>query len=298
MPRRPRLGADRAWVTDNRVPEASDRASADDPVSYLAVAERVIRFVCATNRLSADEADDFSSHARLKLIEADYAILRKFAGRSSIRTYLTVVIQRLFLDYRTAAWGKWRPSAEAGRQGETAILLERLLTRDGYSLDEAYELMTTNHGVRLDRAELERLAACLPVRVRRTFEGEDALELVADPCPTPEDALTEQSRAASASRIAELLNVAIASFPTQDQLVITLRFEDGRTVPEIGALLGEDQKALYRRLDRLLRELKSALESHGVRAEHIRDTFDAVIFHRDIAEQTRVRPSLETGARE
>jgi RNA polymerase sigma factor for flagellar operon FliA len=40
------------------------------------------------------EADDFASHPKLKLIEDDYAILRKFQGRSSLRTYLTVVIER------------------------------------------------------------------------------------------------------------------------------------------------------------------------------------------------------------
>jgi len=47
------------------------------------------------------------------------ALLAKFEGRSSLRTFLTVVIQRLFLDHRISAWGKWRPSAEARRGGST-----------------------------------------------------------------------------------------------------------------------------------------------------------------------------------
>ena len=44
------------------------------------------------------------------------------------------VIQRLFLDARIAKWGKWRPSVSARRLGGVAVLLERLLTRDGLSL--------------------------------------------------------------------------------------------------------------------------------------------------------------------
>ena len=84
-------------------------------LAQLDTVDRVVAFVCRRHRLSPDESDDFRSVARVKLLEHDYAILRAFEGRSSIQTYLTVVIQRLFLDYRISAWGKWRPSAEARR---------------------------------------------------------------------------------------------------------------------------------------------------------------------------------------
>ena len=38
---------------------------------------------------------------------------------------------------RIAEWGKWRPSAVAKRLGPTAVLLDRLLTRDGRPFDDA-----------------------------------------------------------------------------------------------------------------------------------------------------------------
>ena len=138
-------------------------------LSQLAVIERVISFVSSRHHLPGVDADDFGAHVKLKLIEDDYAVLKKFEGRSSLRTYLTVVIQRLFLDYRIAAWGKWRPSAEATRGGEIAILLERLTSRDGYSFDEACELLETNHQVTLPRAELEAMAGRLPGRTAAAF---------------------------------------------------------------------------------------------------------------------------------
>ena len=146
-----------------------DRAVSPDSVealfvSQLGLVERVVGFVCARHHLSPADADDFGSHARLKLIEDGYAILRKFEGRSSLRTYHTVVIERLFLDYRISAWGKWRPSAEARRCGAAGVLLEQLLVRDGYSLDEACEVMKTNHAVTMPRSGLEELAGRLPVR--------------------------------------------------------------------------------------------------------------------------------------
>src|SRR5207302_6805108 len=102
-------------------------------LSSLPVIDEVVAHVCRRHRLSATEADDFAGEVRLRLIERDYEPLRRFEGRSSLRTYLTVVVHRYFLDYRNKLWGKWRPSMEAKRFGAAAILFERLQVRDGWS---------------------------------------------------------------------------------------------------------------------------------------------------------------------
>ena len=54
--------------------------------------------------------------AALKAIERATGVdvvLRKFEVRSSLRTYLTVVVNRMYIDGRVKQWGKWRPSAIA-----------------------------------------------------------------------------------------------------------------------------------------------------------------------------------------
>ena len=74
---------------------------------------------------------------RLKLLQDDYAVLRKYRGASSQTTFLTVVISNLFRDHRIKHWGKWRPSAEAKRHGEVAVRLEAAIYRDGQSFEQA-----------------------------------------------------------------------------------------------------------------------------------------------------------------
>jgi len=74
--------------------------------------------------LSPEDADDFGSVVKLTLLEGHRASLRRFDRRSSLYTYLTVVIQRMFLDYRIRMWSQWRPP-EARRAGAGAILLKR-----------------------------------------------------------------------------------------------------------------------------------------------------------------------------
>src|SRR5688572_2526377 len=97
----------------------------------LPLLERILAATCRRYRLSREEAEDFSSVVRLKLIADDYQVLRAYAGRSSLASYLGAVVQRAWLDHCNHLWGKWRPSAEARRLGPLGIRLDTLLHRDG-----------------------------------------------------------------------------------------------------------------------------------------------------------------------
>jgi RNA polymerase sigma factor for flagellar operon FliA len=270
--------------------------------SKLELVERVISFVSARHHLPGVEADDFGSHVKLKLIEDDYGILRKFQRRSSLRTFLTTVINHLFLDYRNAAWGKWRPSAEAKRAGEVAILLERLTGRDNYSFEEACELMETNHQVTVGRTELEVIAGRLPRRVKRRFESDEALAEVPSTQPALDDLIADRERAVIAVRVEVALRKAMAGLHAQDRLIFALRFHDGRSLVDIARALRLDQKALYRRVERLLRALQAELKVGGIDGEAALEIFGRAAVSIEWGSHTEgtvePRPSEPKGERE
>src|SRR4029450_8569814 len=91
--------------------------------------------------------EELQSAIHLKIIENDYEVLRKFEGRSSVRTYLTAVIHRHFLDSRTALGGRWGPWAWARRAAAAGVMLDQLLTRDAISLDDAVARVRARHDV-------------------------------------------------------------------------------------------------------------------------------------------------------
>src|SRR5258706_111345 len=136
-------------------------------LSELALIERVIAWVCARRCLRGADAEDFGSAVKLRLIEGDYEILGRFEGRSSLKTYLAAVIQRLYLDYQTQRFGKWRPSAEARRLGPVALRLESLLYPDGLTFEEACGVLQTDFGVTESREALYELSQKLPLRRNR-----------------------------------------------------------------------------------------------------------------------------------
>jgi RNA polymerase sigma factor (sigma-70 family) len=237
--------------------------------------ERVIAFTVRRHRLSDAEADELASLVRFKLVEHDYAILRKFEERSSLRTYLVTVVERIFLDQRVAMWGKWRPTAEARRLGPTAVRLEMLLVRDGLGFDEACELLRTNHQVPESQADLDGIRARLPLRPKRHVVGEEALAGLPARDDSAEQSVLDAERHRAAAEVQGALAKAVAALPPQDRLIVRLLFDQGLTVAQVARSLNLDQKALYRRRERLLDGLRQCLLAEGIRAEDVADGIGA-----------------------
>lgn len=240
-------------------------------VDHLSLIDHVIHFVARRHQLAAPDADEFASVVHLKIIEHDYAILRKFQHRSNLNTYLATVIERLFLDHCNAQWGKWRASALAQKRGPVAVQLERLICRDGLAPNEAIEMLLTNHKVNATRPELEAIAAELPARINRKAAGEDELATVFASGPPVDAGIATRERVSRAEQVQRALRSALGRLDERDQLVLQLRFVDGLQVSTIARTLGDDQKQLYRRLDNVMRQLRTALSAEGVSSADIEE---------------------------
>lgn len=244
-------------------------------LSHRSQIDRTIAAVCRRNRVSHADAQEFASVAHLHLIDNDYAVLRAYQGRAEVGAFLHAVIRRVFQDWRKANWGRWRPSAAVVRMGPVAVQLETLLVRDRRPLHEAIEVLRTNHGVTESPAALTMMAATFPSRTMRAFESIDLVPEPADESSTEyasASASVERAEAsAAASRVAAALDAALAQLPTQDRLILKMRFESGATVATISRVLAVDQASLYRRVERLLSTMRAALERTGVGQSEARD---------------------------
>jgi len=241
-------------------------------LTNLCLIDRAIGYVCRRNRIDRDEGEEFGSYVKFKLIESNYAIIRKFEGRSTLSTYMTTVIQRMFFQYRVQMWGKWRPSAEARRIGDKGITLERLLSRDGFTYSEAVAILTSGSNPAFTISEIEAMYLRLPVRQPRPMLV-PAIEN-GDNGPVVEQELFSAERAALARRAAAVIDEAMSSMDAEDQMILRMRFWNGRKVPDIGRSLHLDDKKLYKRIDKLLAQLKFALEQAGVPCDAVCELLD------------------------
>jgi RNA polymerase sigma factor for flagellar operon FliA len=248
--------------------------STDVPVSgmdrialYLAhrdVILHVTECLCRRKGLSQADGEDFTSWAKVRLLECDADILRRFGGRSTLKTYLTVVLANLLRDYQNARLGKWRPSAAAKRMGALAVELETMVRRDGMTVSEAV-MALRSRGHDLSDNDAFHMLDDMPIRYRRRVEGEKSLLRLS----TEETAADAFWKSQSASEMADgidVLNEAIEGLPAEDRVILRLRFWEGLTVAQVSRTLGLNQKPLYRRIEKLLLTLRRQLERNGIEA--------------------------------
>jgi RNA polymerase sigma factor (sigma-70 family) len=243
-------------------------------LGHLELIKQVIDFSCRRCPFSRQEKEDFGQHVHEKLIENHYARIRQFRGRSSFRTYLTTVLQRLLQDYQNSIWGKWRPSAEAERLGPVAMWLERLLVRDERPLVEACQVLRLNHRVELSVAELTDLAAKLPPRNLRHFVSEESLQAEPSRELPPDRRLEAKERGQVRRILYAALQRAIAELPADDRRLIRMWTEI--KVADIARMLGVEQKPLYRRIEKILEKLRKSLERQGIRRQDIEEVLGSL----------------------
>jgi RNA polymerase sigma factor (sigma-70 family) len=222
----------------------------------LPLIDALIGGISRRHRMSAQDAEDFASIARLRLLEHDCKILRRFEGRSSLSTFLNVVFERIYLDYRASAWGKWRASAAARRLGPLAVQLERLIRRDAMSFEEACETLRITRQGPLDLDALRALFDALPSRPRRRQVDVAVLENL----PAAEDDALASVHNGDLRQTIAALRRAMARLTTRDRRIIGMKFVNQLTIAEIARRGGLDQKALYRHFQQILRRLRLELE--------------------------------------
>ena len=77
--------------------------------------------------LPEDEAEEFRSWALFKLVDNDYRILASWQGRSSLSTFLTVVLVNPHAGLPLSCLGQVAFRGGPPARGSEAVLLERLL---------------------------------------------------------------------------------------------------------------------------------------------------------------------------
>jgi len=232
--------------------------------------DRAIQRACRKAGVAGADADDFASEVKLALLEDDCRVLQGYRGDSSLATFLAVVVRNMLFDSRSRTYGRWRPTAEARRMGETAVLLERLVHRDGRPLDTVLPIVrdldpsVTREGAAAILARLPER----PVRARETvFEAVD-LETYASGERADERVVSAEAKRVS-GETSRVMREALQRMPLEDRMIVRLRFVSGMSVADISRMMRLPQRPLYRRIESALDQLRRALKRAGVDARTV-----------------------------
>lgn len=241
-------------------------------LEHLGWIDKAASRLCAHRGIGGAEAEDYIAWLRMRLMEEDYAVLRRFEGTSELKTYLASVLARLFVSYVRVHQGEWRSSAAAERLGTPAIDLERLVRRDGYTLQQAGETLRTAGRTTLSDIELARLLGQMPERPPlRPVVPEPAAGLDFAPGDSRADERVLEAEAANRRlELLDMLKSAIRQLEPEEQLIVKLHFIQGHTLADVARTMRLEQKPLYRRVERLRVRLRTLLESAGLQRDEVR----------------------------
>jgi RNA polymerase sigma factor for flagellar operon FliA len=214
--------------------------------------ERLVQDLARRHFLAAAEIQEFRAAVERALERNDYELLRAFEGRSTWETYLTTVVARQFFLFQGALWGQWRPSATAVRLGPAAILLEELVLRNRFPLNDAIEWMRSAHRVDLPRHRLLQLAGQLQMATAATPAR-----------PASAQAIAEDPRFNAA------LRDALALVSPDDRLILELRFRDRQPLTRIAAVLKIDARPLQRRIETIKEVIRRSLLTQEIAAADV-----------------------------
>ena len=151
------------------------RPTTDEPSAHritpaeLGLLTQVVRDVSRARRLSSDDAAEFAQTVHVKLLERKYDVLLTFSRRQFPADLSDhgghTPVPRLAQQRA----GKMATSAAARRGGPSAIALERLIVGDGYTIDEAVEIVAQDS--RRAAAICEPSPNNCPAEARRRMVG-------------------------------------------------------------------------------------------------------------------------------
>ena len=251
--------------------------------------DRIIAAIRRRHRLSKEEGEDFRSLLMIKLIADDYEVLRAWCGKSSLAGYLKVVIHHAYSDHRNHLLGKWRPSGVACRLGPLAERLDRMLHRDGMTLDEACAATPAE-----DREAMRRLAEMLPAHAKRSMVDVEQLEQRPGHDPSPEELLIERERAGAAEKLERALAEALGTLAAEDRLLVQLRMERGVKLANLARVSGADARQFYRRWEAIVGRLRDELEARGYDEARVRSLLQTNLLVEEDAGAV-AGPSSKTG---
>lgn len=238
--------------------------------------------------------------AAIDALEKDnWKRVREFQGEASFKSYLRVLVLRLFEDFARKRFGRLRPPAWVTKLGGiwprlfSALCVERndvLSTVElvYQGLDRPLKVRQDREKVKKDKRSIEDAAYTLLGRIpdcgSSTTEvsmDEEGRDGFVDPAHV-EDFETRQSRELvesifqivlgketelNVSKVADKLNLLNISLTPEEKLLLKLCYQDGLNVSKAGTMLGLTRFQAHGRMKRLMERLRAEFERVGLATE-------------------------------
>lgn len=228
------------------------------------------------------------SNRTLDTLKADhYRALRQFKRNAKFTTYITAIIARQAVDLIREKRGRNREKDRARELGQLGERIYGMMVNQGFSAEEIYRNLNSANGVKISLDEilqiLDRIkgkdvdnpGSLIPADsqdIKQGFvTGEQTDIEVPDKRSNPEKIFLEKEQR---EKITTIINQIVGRLKGEDRIILRMRFpasvhDAPMKVKSISQILGISEKAVYKRIDRILKDCRSTLVKEGLHSHEL-----------------------------
>jgi len=220
------------------------------------------------------------SNRVLDILKRDnYRVLRQFKGKAKLSTYITTIIARQAVDMIRKKLGRNREKERAQKFGETGLLIYEKVIVQGLAVNDFYpDLNKPGHSISQEEVEVivekikgkkSRLSN-LPANNSVVREGVSVNEngdyIIPDTEGDPQEILLKKQKE---HKLQEIIKNTITQLNGEEKVILRMRFpteneEKMGKIEHIADLLGISEKAVYKRIAKILRKCRELIKQQGV----------------------------------
>jgi RNA polymerase sigma factor (sigma-70 family) len=232
-----------------------------------------------------NEALELSNQVLDTLQRDNYRVLRQFKGEAKLSTYITAIIARQAVDMVRKKLGRNREKERAQKFGKTAIILYERILLQGGSLADIYPELKSREKISASLEELEALLDKIkgkkasfayagdnnPVVRNGASVNEEGEYIIPDRSHDPQELLIQEQKN---QKRTEVIRDIISRFNGEERMILRMRFpadtgEKQGKIDRIASVLGISEKAVYKRIARILKKCRARLDQAGVTSDEV-----------------------------
>ena len=226
-----------------------------------------------------NEALELSNQVLDTLRRDDYRVLRQFKGNAKLSTYLTTIVARQAVDVIRKKLGRSREKERAQKFGKAGLLIYENIFLQGAAVPEFYPTLK-EQGISLSLEEVEAIAQKIkgkkggladlpgsnPVVKNGATINEDGETIIPDTAHDPQELLMNQQKE---QKLGQVVKDIIAHLDGEERMILRMRFpveeeEKPGKVENIAKILGISEKAVYKRIARIMKKCRELVSRQGV----------------------------------
>ena len=254
------------------------------------IAEEDVLFVRSLCRRSFEKNNDLANDCFLyvfeKLKEDGSRRIKAYKGRSSFRTFLYSVTSKLIIDFRRKSFGYKVLPKFYWEFDEINRYIFKLFFYQNLTTGWAENAVKTEF--KLSQEEAQGRVDIVEKRIRESrLRGETKIEkqeihieeidtlASEDKKSDPEEIMIATENGKQKENFLKVLKEEVQKMDDEDSLILQLYFEQGLSARQISsAIPGIKEKSVYKKIEKILRNLRKHLQENGITQEDVKDIFE------------------------